>query len=233
MTRREYVVLGDVIASREIGDREAFRDTIEAALDAVNERYDDDVVGTFALLKGVDEIAGVIRTPRNLYRLVRDVVSAARPGAIRFAVVYGEIDVGAEGDAVNEMDGPAFHRADEALLDVADADLYLSFTGRRPAFDPLIEAGVNLLLMAREAWTDRQRAMVAAYQETGTQEAVADRFDVSQQTVSATLRRADWRRLERLEGSVNAALAGYGSGGEDVAGGRNVLETQEVDDGYE
>lgn len=231
MTRRDYVVLGDVIASREIEDREAFRDTIATTLEAVNERYAADVVGRFALVKGVDEIAGVMRNPRNLYRLVRDVVSAARPGAIRFAVVYGEIDVGAGGDAVDEMDGPAFHRADEALIDVAGADLYLSFSGRRPAFDSLIEAGINLLLMAREDWTDRQRAMVAAYEETGTQEAVADRFDVSQQTVSATLRRADWRRLGRLEGDVNTALAGYETDDGNADDARSMLETLEVGDG--
>ena len=231
MTRREYVILGDVVASREIDDRAAFRDTIGATLEAVNERYAEDVVGDFALLKGVDEIAGVIRDPGNLYRILRDVVSAARPGAIRFSVVYGEIDVGAEGDDVGEMDGPAFHRADEALIDVAEADLYVSFSGRRPTFDPLIGACINLLLVAREDWTHRQRAMVDAYEETGTQAIVADRFDVSQQTVSATLRRADWPRLSRLEDDVNATLARYESMEGD--GGRSALEALEVDDGRE
>ena len=235
MRRHEYVILGDVIASREIDDREAFRDTIEAALEAVNDRYADDVVGEFALLKGVDEIAGVIDDPRNLYRILRDVVSATRPGAIRFSVVYDEIDVGTAGDAAGEMDGPAFHRADEALVDVAEAELYVSFSGRRPAFDPLIGACINLLLVAREDWTERQRAMVAAYEETGTQNAVADRFDVSQQTVSATLRRADWPRLSRLEGDVNETLARYASGDDDqeAGGGQNHSEALEVGDGRE
>lgn len=231
MTRREYVILGDVVASREIDDREAFRDAIETALDAVNVRYADEVVGEFALLKGIDEIAGVIRDPRNLYRLLRDVVSAARPGSIRFAVVHGEIDVGAAGDVAGEMDGPAFHRADEALIEVTDADLYVTFSGRRPAFDPVIEASVNLLLMAREDWTDRQRAMVAAYEATGTQAAVADRFGVSQQTVSATLRRADWQRLSRIEDDVNAALARYASNGEGTDREEGTHDAMEVPDG--
>lgn len=231
MIRHEYVVLGDVVASREIDDREAFRDTIEAALDAINERYADDVVGEFTFLKGVDEIAGVIQDPRNLYRILRDVVSAARPGAIRFAVVHGEIDVGAEGSDVGEMDGPAFHRADEALIEVAEADLYVSFSGRRPAFDPLIEASINLLLVVREDWTDRQRAMVAAYEETGTQADVANRFGVSQQTVSATLRRADWPRLSRIEGDVNAALDGYALGDEGGIEGRRSIDALEAEDG--
>lgn len=231
MTRRAYVVLGDVVASREIEDREAFRDTVAAALDSVNDRYADDLVAEFALVKGVDEIAGVLSGPRNTYRLLRDVVAAVRPGAIRFAVVYGEIDVGAAGDDVGEMDGPAFHRADEALADVADADLYVAFSGRRPGLDPLVGTSLNLLLMAREGWTGRQRAMVAAYEETGTQEAVARQFDVSQQTVSATLRRADWPRLSRLEAQVNAALAGYSSDGEVPGEGPDDRGAMEVGDG--
>ena len=231
MSRRAYVVLGDVVASREIDDREAFRDTVAAALDSVNGRYRDDLAAEFAIVKGVDEIAGVLETPRNGYRLLRDVVAAVRPGAIRFAVVYGEIDVGAAGDDVGEMDGPAFHRADEALTDVADAALYVAFSGRRPGLDPLVETCVNLLLMAREGWTERQRAMVAAYEETGTQEAVARRFDVSQQTVSATLRRADWPRLSRLEAQVNAALADYSSDGGAPEEGPGEVGAMEVDDG--
>lgn len=205
-----FVVLGDVVGSREIDDREAFRETILRAIDGANERYADDVVGTFTLVKGVDEIAGVIAHPRNLYRILRDTVSSVRPGAIRFAVVYGEIDVGTTGVPAAEMDGPAFHRADEALGDVATSDLYVAFDGPRPHVDPLIGASINLLLMAREDWTDRQRTMVAAYEETGTQEAVADRLQVSQQTVSSTLRRADWARIARLEDVVNGALADYG-----------------------
>jgi len=231
VTRREYVVLGDVVASRELADRAAFRETIDATLDAVNERYAVDVAGEFALVKGVDEIAGVVHTPRNLYRLLRDVVSAARPGAIRFAVVYGEIDVGSAGDAVGEMDGPAFHRADEALADVAEADLYVGFAGRRPGFDPLVAASINLLLMAREGWTERQRAMVAAYDDTGTQEAVAERLGVSQQTVSATLRRADWSRLARLEDEVNEALAAYASDDDVTRDERDAGEAAEVGHG--
>lgn len=231
MTRNEYVVLGDVVGSRNIEDRESFRDSIEAVLEAVNERYGDDVVGEFALVKGVDEIAGVLRDPRNVYELLRDVVSAARPGAIRFAVVYGEIDVGAAADTVVEMDGPAFHRADETLADVAEADLYVAFSGRRPPLDPLIATCINLLLMAREDWTDRQRAMVDAYRETGRQASVADRLGVSQQTVSATLRRADWPRLSRLEDVVNEALGSYTSNGEAALAERDGPGAMEAGDG--
>lgn len=230
MSRHEYVVLGDVVGSRDIEDREGFRDAIASVLGAVNERYADDVVGEFALVKGVDEIAGVVRDPRNLYRLLRDVVAAARPGAIRFAVVYGEIDVDAAGDSVVAMDGPAFHRADELLADVADADLYLAFAGRWPPLDGFVGACVNLLLMAREDWTDRQRAMVAAYEEAGTQAAVADRFGVSQQTVSSTLRRADWARLAHLEAVVNEALGEYASAGEAAPAGL-ATPAAEVEDG--
>lgn len=230
MSRHEYVVLGDVVGSRDIEDREGFRDAIASVLGAVNERYADDVVGEFALVKGVDEIAGVVREPRNLYRLLRDVVGAARPGAIRFAVVYGEIDVDAAGESVVAMDGPAFHRADELLAEVADDELYLAFSGRRPAFDGFVAACINLLLMAREDWTDRQRAMVAAYEEAGTQSAVADRFDVSQQTVSATLRRADWARLARIEAAVNEALGEYASA-EGAAPAGLAPPAAEVDDG--
>lgn len=230
MSRWGYVVLGDVVASREIDDREAFRDTVEAALATVNERYAADVAATFALVKGIDEMAGVLGGPTPLYGVLRDIVSAVRPGAVRFGVTYGEIDVGAGEDTVVEMDGPAFHRADEALATVAETDLYVAFDGRAPEVDPFVETALNLLLMAREDWTDRQREVVHAYEEAGTQRAVAERLDVSQQVVSATLRRADWRRIERLEARVNDALEGYGSGRPNPAT-TEAGTTAEVEDG--
>lgn len=230
MSRWGYVVLGDVVSSREIADREAFRDTVEAALAGVNERYADDVTAAFALVKGVDEMAGVLHGPASVYRVLRDVVSAVRPGAVRFGVAHGEIDVGAGEDSVVEMDGPAFHRADEALAAVAETDLYVAFDGRAPDVDPFVETSLNLLLMAREDWTDRQREVVHAYETAGTQRAVAEQLDVSQQVVSATLRRADWPRIERLEARVNDALVDYGSGRPDSPE-REVGEPTEVDDG--
>lgn len=209
MTTMGYVLLGDVVGSREIADRASFQERIEAGIEAVNRRYQKTMVAPVALVKGVDEVAGVLDTPGDLYRLLSDLVSVVRPGAIRFAVVYGEIDVGATGDDVGRMDGPAFHRADEALAGVSDAELYVTFEGRAAPFDPLVGAGINLLLMARERWTDRQRAMVQAYEAAGTQGAVADQFGVSQQAVSATLQRADWHRLARLEAAVNGTLERY------------------------
>lgn len=219
MTRRYYVVLGDVVESRGRADRAALRGTIETALAGANDRYAQDLVAEFALVKGVDEVAGVLARPDNCYRLFRDVVAALRPGGIRFAVVYDEIDVGVPGDDVAAMDGPAFHRADDALREVARTGLYVAFQGQRRALDGLVSAGVNLLLMAREGWTERQRAVVAAYEDADTQAQVAERLDVSQQTVSATLRRADWPRLSRLEAQVNEGLAGYEPGGGDDDGG--------------
>lgn len=233
MTREEYVVLGDVVGSREITDREEFRETIKTALQAVNERYRDDLVAEFALVKGIDEVAGVVAGPQSIYRLLRDLVTSVRPGAIRFAVVHGEIDVGADGDDVGEMDGPAFHRADEELAEVAETGLYISFTGEKPELDPLIATCVNLLLMVRENWTDRQRAMVSAYEETGTQEAVAARFGVSQQTVSATLHRADWPRIEQLEESMNGVLDGYNASGDTSRAATARSEAMGVEDGGE
>lgn len=188
------------------------------ALAATNDRYAEDVVAEFALVKGVDEVAGVLADPRNCYRLFRDVVSALRPGGMRFSVVYDEIDVGVPGDDVAVMDGPAFHRADDALRDLARTGLYASFEGRRGALDGLVSAGTNLLLMAREDWTDHQRAVVAAYEDADTQAEVAERLDVSQQTVSATLRRADWPRLSRLEAQLNEGLADYEPNGGDDDG---------------
>lgn len=212
MTVTAYVVVADVVGSRDIANRGAFRQSLEDALAGANDRYADAIDAPFRVLKGVDELGGVLADPAPTYRLVRDLLDAVHPVTVRFAVVRGEIDVGVGGEDVTSMDGPAFHRADELLETISRQDRYLGWRGGLPAVDPLLEISANLLLFAREDWTDNQRDVVEAYGELGTQAEVADALGVSQQAVSAALGRAEWGRLEPMEATVSAAFRGYPSG---------------------
>lgn len=199
-----YVVVADVVGSREVEDRGAFDRTLRDALSRMNDRHEDAAVADFAVLKGVDEFAGVLATPASLVAAVTDLQAALHPVSARYAAVEGVIDVGVDAGDVRRMDGPAFHRADELLGDLRDGRFALELDEARLA--GAVTAGLDVVLARRENWTERQVEVVESYRHHGTQRATADALGVSQQAVSRVLSQADYGRVRRAERLLADAL---------------------------
>ncbi|AGB16427.1 hypothetical protein Halru_1828 [Halovivax ruber XH-70] len=210
-----YVVLGDVVDSREIADRDGFRETFTEARETVAARYESSFVAGPSVLKGIDELGAVLSSLDSLYDVAITLQNVLYPHAIRLAVASGEISVG-ETDAVAHMDGEAFHRATELLEAVERDGLRFGLDTDTHPLDTAVADEVNLLLSLRESWTDRQREVVTRYERAPTQRAVADELGISQQAVSNTLQSASWPLIETIEGRLRETLsAGWPAGAAD------------------
>ena len=206
-----YVVLGDVVGSREIEDRVAFRETFADARERIADAYGPAFAAGPAVLKGIDELGAVLTSLERFYDIVVGFHDALYPHGIRLAVASGEIEVGANGD-VAHMDGEAFHRATDLLESIETDGLRVGLdTGAGP-LDTAVADEVNLLLHIRESWTDRQRDVVGRYERLGTQRAVAEELDISQQAVSNVLQSASWPLVDTIEGRLRETLASRASG---------------------
>lgn len=206
----QYVVLADVVESRDVSDRDSLRSTLSETLAYVNETHRASIDTAFERIKGIDEFGGVLAELTPVYDVIADVLNGIHPVRARFAVAGGRVDVSEATDSISEMDGPAFHRADQLLSEVESADLYAAVDAGR-AIDPLVSNNVNLLLMYRERLTDRQIEIVRAYERHGTQSAAAEDLGVRQQTVSKTLDRAGYGRTKRIRTHLRETLeAVYG-----------------------
>jgi len=222
MISHRCVVVGDVVDSRTIDSREQLERDLGDAVAHVNDAFED-IVADFARLKGVDEIGGVLETPANAYGVVRSITERVHPVSIRFAVVFGSVDIAPTSSDVARMDGPAFHRADELLgrietegrLIGLDIDTDGGHGGSDSAGlshgDDFLLCGlladhVDLLQLWKARWTDRQLELVRAYRSLGSVVAVADEFEVTPQTVSDSLRRSRARTVLEMEDRVNAVF---------------------------
>lgn len=205
-----YIVVGDVVGSRNIGDRDAFGRTLDDALATVNHQYDDSVRADVVTVKGVDEVAGVLDHPRDVYAIVKTVYDEIHPHQVRFGVAHGGIDVNPDSADVTKMDGPGFHHANELLEWVERRNSLFAFDGRHPVVDDLVSTTVNLVLTLREDWTDREFEAVRARERAASQQEAADRLDLTQQTVSDRLQRAHWNRVTAAETVVTDVLDDYG-----------------------
>jgi hypothetical protein len=202
---QRYVVLVDVVGSRDIEDRASFERRLETALADVNDAESDCIATPFTRMKGIDAFGGVLTDVAAAPDAFAGVLDRIHPTGARFAVATGGIDVGTDSETVAEMDGPAFHRASTLLDDVEERDLYVGVdTGR--ATDGLVASALNLLLLEREDVTERQMEVILAYERHGTQTAAAEALGLRQQGVSNALRRANYGRRSEIRRTLRQAL---------------------------
>ena len=203
------MIVGDVIDSRSRTDRERLRTALEAGLDRANEVVREGLVAPFAVLKGVDEVGGVLTDATVLYDILDGLRERLHPQELRVAVAAGEVDVGVDAGEVARMDGPAFHRADELLATAETDDRWVGVDlgDGDDLLRTLLSDHVDLLFMIKADWTERQTEVVRLYRTEDTMDAVADRLGVSVQAVSQTLQAARARAVFDVEATLEATLA--------------------------
>lgn len=200
-----YVVLVDIVDSREIQDREAFESRLTDAFEYVNETERGSISTPLSQMKGIDEFGCVLTRLSPVPDIVAAILDRIHPYHARFAIASSGIDIGAGRETVARMDGPAFHRASELLNDIENSGLYAAVDTNRQT-DGLVENALNLLLLEREHLTGRQVEVILAYERHGTQSEAGEELGLRQQTVSNTLHRANYMRRMKIRRNLRESL---------------------------
>ncbi len=194
-----YVLLADVVGSRHIQQRQSFDAQIESAMAKAMQAFADVFEMPLQTWKGLDEIAAVIKKPCQLYPVMNLLQDAIAPQKLRFVLVQGDIDVVPEDKDVRHADGSVFHQAAALMLQLKKEALLFSCQTRNAVWDKALMTQVNLLMLLKEDWTERQRKTFNAYFKSGRQEEVAQQLNITQQTVSKTLKAIKAVQVQRLE----------------------------------
>ena len=188
------VIVGDIIGSREMDfeTREAATEAIKEVLLKINEKYKDAILANFGLVRG-DALEGVLTAsqyaPPIIQEIIRD-VHRTQKVKLRFSVAIDALSV-VSSDR-NEADGPAFYTAVERLNELkevkSDHWLQISFV-MNTAAQPLLDSFFSLISALTEEWTDRQREIAWAMDESfGGQNAVSEALGISPPAVSKQLK---------------------------------------------
>lgn len=209
MDGRRCVVVGEVLDPRSVDDTEALRTSLETGIARANEALREQLVAPFSVLRGVEVIGGVLTDPERSCRALREITETVLPVEMRFAVVHGQIDVGLATGAVSRMDGPAFHEVDRLLEALATDESAVAFAD--PDVEPwiltVLADQIQLLTTLKRGWTAHQAELVRAYRREESMQAIADERDVSVQTVSQTLARANARQIMAVESNLETAFS--------------------------
>ena len=209
MKQKFYVLLGDVIQSRQIDNRDDFQKIIEETCKNINTMYAEGIYADFKILKGIDEIGGVLSSMSNIYKIITKILDDIYPNSIRFALVFDYIDTALETRNVTKMDGVAFHKASKMIRELKMSKLMFDMSVEDEMLDMSITGQINLIFLFKKNWSATQYNIVREYEKTKKQSEVAKKLRISQQAVSKNLKRSMWKEIRTVEEKINFLLQGY------------------------
>lgn len=191
------VINGDIKASRKMKQMERYEWQLflKSTFVQLNEQYVDLIEAPFMITKG-DEFQGVIRHMVDVNKIICKIEQLIYPLQVRFGVGYGLIHKMGSKIPI-EMDGPAFHRAAEALMTAKQKKRFVWFNTQSPAFDLAANTIYLLIFAIKSKWSKNSFTRYWKYKEMGTYEKVAGSEGVSAQAVWDTLHHA--RAIQVIE----------------------------------
>jgi hypothetical protein len=192
---RYLVLIGDVVASRQLPARAQFQRRLKTLLQAVNGRRKS-LVSPYTLTLG-DEFQAVYREADATFADIFFLLAELAPVQARFAMAVGEIVTPINSMQSIGMDGPAFHRARE-LLDLLKAErrLIAAYGGAEAWTLP-----ASLLVMLShqmEGWRTNRLKLFARILAGEPVAELARRTGITPRAVNKNIRAADldeWKRI--------------------------------------
>jgi len=207
MPRHFVAVIGDVISSAKIENLENLLNRLNKTLGQVNADFANDIHAPLTLTRG-DEVSGVLTRIENTYRIVDAILEAVHPNLIRFAIVYGPLEMTIESRDAERISGTAFRQAAEILYSQKPENL-ITLQIKNSLIDRLLSSHMNFIFFLKRQWTKRQLEVITLYKKFGRQKEVAKRLKIRQPTVSRILKTANYDEVSKAEQTINEALKEY------------------------
>ena len=210
MPKKLFVLLGDVKSSREINNRELFQEKLIKVCNELNQKYQQDLYADFKILKGLDEIGGVLTEISNIYKIISKITIQIYPNTMRFILVRDYIDTALNSKDVTKMDGPAFHKASERMKLLKKSKTFFDMETYNETIDSSLIIMINLMLLYKEKWTKKQHQIIEEYEKTLNQKKVALKYNITQQAVSKVINNTKWKNIKNLENQLNQIIGELG-----------------------
>lgn len=201
-----YVLLADLASSRRVADRGEAGGRVEAAIAAVNRSHAPHLRAPLVTTKGFDELSGVLAGPGVAYEIAVGVNEAVWPMRFRWALGVGRIDYAADSKDAGAMDGTAFHAAAAGIQRAERRGLVFAIEGTDSPHRELVESAAALHALTVARWSKALPEVVRLARSGLNQGSIAEQLGVSQQAVSASLRRAGFDELVACERSIGLWL---------------------------
>ncbi|MCB0284469.1 MAG: hypothetical protein KDF60_17930 [Calditrichaeota bacterium] len=187
MAKQKYlVIIGDIVKSREIQDRQKFQQRFKDALKDTSAIFDSQaIVSQFVVTIG-DEFQGILKQADKIFHFINALEDRLSPLNFRYGLGMGTISTTINKEAAIGMDGPAFYNARTSLETAKKDNLFYCFKSGSDKDDTL-----NMLLSwlsrEKEKWPLKKRKIIGLADAGKTQKQIAADLNITQPAVSKTL----------------------------------------------
>jgi len=129
----------DIIDSQKIKDRDEFQYKLDSACKRINTNFEEDIYGNLKIIKGIDEIEGVLEKISSIYKIITIIQKSIYPHKIRFTAVYGYIDTAMDSKNIEKMDGSAMHKAADRIMKLKKSSFLFGIDTGNAIIDPLLK----------------------------------------------------------------------------------------------
>lgn len=199
-------VIGDIRGSRKTADRRGTQARLEGAMARVNEVFADDLTAGFLVTLG-DEFQGLLPGSDKLMDVIAELESALTGIPVRYGIGIGTLATPIKRTAVG-MDGPCFYLARDAVERGKRENRWVTVAGFGEVRDELMNGVLNLMGAVRGQWTEIQAETFHAARIADEQKQVAAARNVSEATVSKSLKSAHHDPMIEAEAVVARLLSG-------------------------
>jgi len=204
-------VIGDIVESKRLGrKREALQKTLRATLGRVS-AAGKGVASPYTITLG-DEFQAVYRSADSLWADVVQVLAAIHPVQARFALGVGELETRLNTKQALGMDGPAFHRARDAMTALKEKGGRLRIGGETEEAWRLANGTLALLSHHLEGWSGNRLRVLQGLLRGETVRELEDTLGISRVAVYKNINAAALDEVagicHELARALNAALRG-------------------------
>lgn len=194
-------IVGDIIGSKELADRNSAQRKLKSILEKTNNKYRDEIEAQFTITLG-DEFQGLLKSGHRVMDIIADIGIQMHPIEVRFGIGVGEISTEINRYAALGADGEAYYRAREMIEVIRQlaqqkkpipTDIMIKTDPQNEEVDKLINTILALCKSIKDRWTDRQMEVVYDCLQNGdNQEQAALRLGKQQPAIHKNLTAANY-----------------------------------------
>jgi len=203
------VVIGDVSGSKQLSGKHRYQTQlfIKSAIIQINEEYKDLIEAPLTITKG-DEFQGLFQDLESAYKICLALERSTLPIQIRFGLGLGQIfKMGSR--LPIEMDGAAFHAANEALQLAKKKKMGTAICSQDNQLDNLLNTIFRLMSAIKQKWSERHYKMFWLYKDLGTYRKVAEIEKITPQAVCDMLKNCRALEIKKAEENLNKFFKEY------------------------
>ena len=201
-----YIVLiGDIIASKEITDRLNFQKRFTEVLSKPNFEFSNSMISPLTLTIG-DEFQTVLWEATNLFNIITLIERSIPEVSLRYGIGLGTIDTEINTESAIGMDGPAFHFARTAVEIARRGKKMFHFNCEAQNLQDRINILLNWLDITLKKWNAQRKDIFNLYNENKSQQEIASTLNITQPAVSQNVNERTFKLVAATENIIENEL---------------------------